>query len=148
MGLRFIQPPSFDISKLYAHSDCLTPLIFILCPGSDPMSALLKFVKDMNYFERFESISLGQDQGPIAKKMIDRAQKEGSWVCLQNCHLAASWMPNLENIYENLDHAHTMSSFRLWLTSYPSNQFPVTILQNSMKMINEPPIGLQNNIMR
>lgn len=148
MGLLFVTPPPFDISKSYADSNCLTPLIFILSSGSDPMDALIKFAESMNYFERFESISLGQGQGPIAQKMIKRAQIDGSWICLQNCHLATSWMSNLEKICENLDHTNTTSSFRLWLTSYPSDLFPVSILQNSVKMTKESPMGLQNNIMR
>ncbi|XP_017762251.1 PREDICTED: dynein heavy chain 12, axonemal-like [Eufriesea mexicana] len=148
MGLKFVLPPPFDISKSFSESSSLIPLIFILSPGSDPMEALSLFAESMNFLERFHSISLGQGQGPIAQKLIEQAQSNGEWVCLQNCHLAASWMPMLEDICEHFDPSNTHANFRLWLTSYPAEHFPITILQNGVKMTNEPPSGLQNNIMR
>lgn len=52
---------------------------------------------------------------------------------LQNCHLAAKWLGTLEKLCEDLrengtDLTKVNRDFRLWLTSYPTEEFPVTIL--------------------
>lgn len=73
---------------------------------------------------------------------------QGTWVVLQNVHLAVSWMPKLERICEGFGSAELHGNFRLWLTSYPSKQFPVGILQDSVKIINEPPKGLKANLLQ
>jgi dynein heavy chain len=103
----------------------------------------------------------------IAEKALEEAKAMGSWVLLQNCHLAPSWMPKLERLVEESasilaaqkaeqsqavrgtqkkkERLH--SAFRLWLTTYPSEHFPPSILQNSVKMTNEPPKGVKSNIL-
>ena len=66
---------------------------------------------------------------------------------LQNCHLAASFMPILENLNETIP-PECHKDYRLWLTTEPSPIFPVTVLQSGLKMTYEPPQGMKASLMR
>ena len=62
LSLRLCLFIMFVYCSWYQDSTCLTPLIFVLSPGSDPMSGLLKYADSMKV--KVDSISLGQGQGP------------------------------------------------------------------------------------
>lgn len=112
MGPLYIRPPAFDITKSFEEANCLMPLIFILSPGADPIGALTLHAEKMGFSKAFETISMGKGQGPIAERMIRSAQKAGTWVCLQNCHLATSWLPTLEQIWEEMDVHNTACEYK------------------------------------
>jgi len=147
MGTKFVEPPSFEIAVSYEDSTKMSPLIFVLSPGSDPVADMLTFAEVMNMTSKFESISLGQGQGPKAARLIQNARADGGWVLLANCHLSISWLPALEVICEQMSPEETDNNYRLWLTSMPTKQFPALLLQNGVKMTNEPPKGLRANVM-
>ena len=57
-------------------------------------------------------------------------------------------MPKLETIVRDMSLGNLVinADFRLFLTSMPAKTFPVSILQNSLKLTNEPPKGLRANL--
>eukprot|EP01038_Epipyxis_sp_PR26KG_P008413 gene8413-11380_t len=151
LGEYFIESLPFDLNGAYADSVSTTPLIFILSPGADPTDYLLSLAQSNGKDNgKLRIISLGQGQGPIAEKAIELAQMTGDWICLQNCHLAVSWLAKLELIVEKMqnDPQSVNGDFRLWLTSMPSSNFPVPVLQNGIKVTNEPPRGIKANLSR
>ena len=148
MGEDFTRPPVLNLQDCFNDSTNISPLIFILSTGSDPKSDFDNLVEAMEMNNRINSMSLGQGQAKKAENMIADAQSRGGWVLLQNCHLSLSWMPGLEVVVENFNPESSHKDFRLWLTSMPDPHFPVSTLQNSVKMTIEPPEGLKANMLR
>lgn len=148
LGKEFIQPPPFDLGACFAESNMRCPLIFILSPGVDPSAMVYSLAMQWGYNTdgRLAVISLGQGQGSRAETAIREAVEKGTWVMLQNCHLLTRWLPTLQKVVEDINPQTGNSDFRLFLTSTPSPHFPISILQNGVKMTNEPPKGLKANL--
>eukprot|EP00106_Octopus_bimaculoides_P013835 XP_014781277.1 PREDICTED: dynein heavy chain 6, axonemal-like [Octopus bimaculoides] len=150
LGQEYVESRAVDLQTIYNDMKKEIPLVFVLSTGSDPMNSLMRFAKEKNYSDRISAISLGQAQGPLAEALIKEATKTGDWVFLQNCHLAASWMPSMEETLKALtdEPEQIHDDFRLFLSSKPSKHFPISVLQNSIKVTNEPPKGIKANIRR
>ena len=147
LGRSFVEPPAFDLEAIFQQSAPRTPLIFILSPGVDPAHHIQKQAEILDL--PLEQCALGQGQAPIATRMLNDGVKHGGWVYLANCHLSISWMPALEKLIDNFcNDIEPHPDFRLWLSSSPHPDFPIAVLQQSIKMTTEPPQGLKANLMR
>jgi len=148
LGRRFVEPPILDLNETYLDSSPLTPLIFVLSPGVDPTANLQQLADGKGLGNKFHVVALGQGQAPHATRLIDHGIKDGSWAFLANCHLMTSWLPELQKIIDTFEDRRPVETFRLWLSSNPTSDFPLAILQKGVKMTTEPPKGLRANLNR
>lgn len=76
---------------------------------------------------------------------METSSQRGHWLMLQNCHLLTTWLKqSLEKQLEAMHKPH--KDFRLWLTTQPTDRFPLGILQKSLKIVTEPPDGIKPNM--
>ncbi|XP_061673976.1 dynein axonemal heavy chain 10-like [Syngnathoides biaculeatus] len=144
MGERYVQPPVISFDSIYEQSTHFSPIIFILSPGSDPAADLIKLAERTGFGSKFKSLAMGQGQEKIALHLLEVAAARGQWLMLQNCHLLVKWLKDLEKCIERVTKPHP--GFRLWLTTNPIDDFPIGILQKSLKVVTEAPNGLKLNM--
>jgi dynein heavy chain, axonemal len=60
LGPKFIESPPFDIEGCLADSSNVTPIIFVLSPGADPIAYLNALAEKRGMKEKNHGISLGQ----------------------------------------------------------------------------------------
>lgn len=69
--------------------------------------------------------------------LLDVAVDRGQWLMLQNGHLLVKFMRTLEKVLEKMEKPHP--DFRLWITTDATPQFPIGILQRSLKGYKQKP---------
>jgi len=150
IGNKYVDAIPFDLKVSFEDSAPAVPIFFLLSPGVDPVVPVRLLGHQLGKTEeegKFVTVSLGQGQEPVAEKALDRMYVSGGWAMLQNIELVARWLPKLEKKLEGLiEGAHP--DFRVFLSALPQKVVPVPILQNSIKLTNEPPSGLKANMLR
>ena len=146
LGQKYIESTPLNLETTWAESNERCPLICLLSPGSDPTDLIEKLAKKMK--KSCNSVSMGQGQEIIAARYIAAAILPGAqaWVLLQNTHLGLKYMGTLEQYLlktEEID-----ADFRLWITAEPNKAFPLGLLQMSIKITNEAPVGMKAGLKR
>jgi dynein heavy chain len=58
-GKAFVDPPTFNLGACYADSSNISPLIFVLSAGSDPVADFRKYAAENDMTARIDLVSLG-----------------------------------------------------------------------------------------
>jgi len=133
----------------YEDSSPTTPIFFILSAGADPVSNVELLAKRNGFYGgKYHRVALGQGQDTVAELKLDLAQKEGHWVVLENIHLMPRWTRRLEKMLDDYGAEGSHKDFRVFMSAEPNENLPVGLLERSIKLTNEPPSGLKQNLKR
>jgi dynein heavy chain len=163
LGQDYIEQDPFDIQVAYEESSNLSPMFFVLFPGTDPTPAVESCAGRLGISDangRFVNISMGQGQEQIALTSLRKQAEVGGWIMLANIHLMQSWLPQLDRaleVIEELSHVE----FRVILSSEPPAApgipldivmlleiVPEAVLQRCIKIADEAPSDLKSNLRR
>ncbi|XP_077748747.1 dynein axonemal heavy chain 9 isoform X2 [Canis aureus] len=153
LGSKYVAGRAPDFATSFEESGPATPMFFILSPGVDPLKDVENHGKKLGYTfnnRNFHNVSLGQGQEVVAEAALDLAAKKGHWVILQNIHLVAKWLGTLEKkLAEHSENSHP--ELRVFISAEPAPSpeghiIPQGILENSIKITNEPPTGMHANL--
>jgi len=137
------------LSASLDDSTTVNPVFFILSPGADPVQFLEVLAKKNGITsDKFSRTALGQGQDVVAMARLAQGHKEGGWVVLENIHLMPAWTVELEKKMDEYAAEGSHPEFRVFLSAEPSNLLPIGLLERSIKLTNEPPQGLKQNLKR
>ncbi|CAL7938026.1 unnamed protein product [Xylocopa violacea] len=143
LGERYSEPVITLLDVMHSESRPDTPMVCFLSMGSDPTPSIEQLAKRMEIICR--SISMGQGQEVHARRLLQNAKTEGFWALCQNCHLGLDYMTELVNFMLEMEEPHP--DFRVWITTEPHKDFPISLLQMSIKYTYEPPQGIRAGLL-
>lgn len=149
LGAKYVERTRLDLGKACEESSPATPVFFILSPGVDALKDLEVLGKRLGFTidsGKFHNVSLGQGQELVAEMALEKAATGGHWVILQNIHLVAKWLGTLEKLLEKFSQG-SHRDYRVFMSAEaaPSPHehiIPQGLLENSIKITNEPPTGM------
>ncbi|KAF4790048.1 hypothetical protein TURU_143619 [Turdus rufiventris] len=144
LGGKYAEGFILEMEAMWKESGCRTPLTCLLSVGSDPTENIERLAKSKNIPCR--AISMGQGQEAHARHLLNQCMQDGGWLLLQNCHLGLEF---LNELMDTITTKESMSEdFRTWITTEAHPEFPINLLQSSIKFTNEPPQGVKAGLKR
>ncbi|XP_021242639.1 dynein heavy chain 5, axonemal-like isoform X7 [Numida meleagris] len=144
LGMKYAEGFILEMEAMWSESDCRTPLTCFLSVGSDPTENIERLAKSKNI--PCHAISMGQGQEVHARRLLNKCMQDGGWLLLQNCHLGLVF---LNELMDTITTTESISEgFRTWITTEAHPEFPINLLQASIKFTNEPPQGVKASLKR
>ncbi|KAI6074587.1 Dynein heavy chain 11, axonemal [Aix galericulata] len=126
LGSKYVEGMRMDLAKSYEESSPATPVFFLLSPRVNPLEDIETLGKKLGFTTdsgSFHKISLRQEQEMVTEEALKTVTR-GHWV-LQKVSLTSHVFLSAEPVPTPEGHI-----------------IPHEILENSVKITNEPPMGI------
>lgn len=148
LGPEYVEDTPADFDEIHIETAPHIPVICLLSTGADPSNNIESLARKKKVI--LHTVSMGEGQEVHARKYIQEAMGKGGWVLLHNCHLGIKYLHELADLMSsirkhNIEHD---AGFRVWITTEPTPQFPINLLQTGIKITNEPPEGIKASLRR
>jgi len=83
MGDKFVMPPITSFDAIYDQSSPISPIVFILSPGSDPATDLVKLADNLQFgSNKLKFLSMGQGQEKVSPLVSPITPTDTMGVCV------------------------------------------------------------------
>lgn len=150
LGPKFVEQGHFDLYKCFEDSTNLTPLLFIMTSEvDDPIGKILQIASAAKFDpENIHIYSISDSDISDSMKMIEDHLKTPHWIVIENIHGSKVGLNAVATLVEQLTPESAHPEFRLWISTRPNEQFPQSLLQRSVKILDFPKDGLKGLVKR
>ncbi|XP_030850579.1 dynein heavy chain 8, axonemal isoform X3 [Strongylocentrotus purpuratus] len=152
-----------SLGKKYTNDVAIDPNV-ILRQTSPVIPVLLLYTREGDVAEKIfhEFSAKKQVQGTVvnlsnaehneerrARKAVQHAMQEGTWVMLKSAHNATHLLNSLETLLQENDNKQGGESpFRVWISAQVSRNIPVRLLQYGVKVVIDTPKIVKESLLR
>ncbi|XP_049548432.1 dynein axonemal heavy chain 2-like [Anopheles darlingi] len=152
LGERYIKLPTvISLEDVLQESSAQTLILLLIRDNSNPLARVERLGQKVRLLAggvggSIRQLNMTDDRLELFIEMLQRCVADQSWLYVGDCHLSELFLRKLPQVVVFLKTIESQSHFRLWLACQPHEAFPVSVLQNCIKLAYEEPKGIKHTM--
>jgi len=147
------------IEDAFLDSRKASPILLIYKNNQIPVKSAVEMIRELavkyKFNEKLTTFSMGNEQGLLARRIIQTAEVKGEWALIENLNHSGIWLNELESLIEQMKELKTtiLDDFRAFITYSGNLDFNELLLkqftiENSIKVAIENTCGLKEILLQ
>ncbi|XP_041462850.1 dynein heavy chain 8, axonemal-like [Lytechinus variegatus] len=151
LGKKYTNDVSIDPNVILRQTSPVIPILLLYTREGDVAE---KIFQEFSAKKQVQGLvvnlsSAEHNEERRARKAIQHAMQEGTWVMLKSAHNATHLLNSLETLLQENDNKQGGESpFRVWISAQVSRSIPVRLLQYAVKVVIDTPKIVKESLLR